>query len=352
MSMSVVQSNHTYPGNTCGLNGVTAHNVILVVCAWNNTGGSPSISDNLGGSYSLLQDSAASTRFTMQDVWWAEIPSSGNIVVTLGAGFGDQGMAIIECNVGGNTSGLLIASAKTAGMASPQTVTLQTYMDGLAVGFYASESTPVANPSGVNLSQLLFQSGHADWQGALQTTVTQALAFGYTGTVQNNQNYIGVTLGKFVQPTRVHSTDANKRKQTTVAHTTDSIRHTKNLKTHSTDANKRKTLTRSHSTDAFIGFSKKHTTDALKRTRTLKIHSTDALKKFVIKKTHTTDTAKHFTVKKTFTTDASLHVAVRRSHTTDARKHVNTGKPPQFRSGYKPQGVPRNSGNDKPRLRR
>lgn len=352
MSMSIVQSNHAYPGTGTSLNGVVAGNVLLVTCSWSNTAGTPGISDSMGNGYALLENTSASSNFTRQTVWYAVIGSSGNVSVGVSGGFSDMGLTVMEVNVGGNATSLIVNHTAHTGSANPDTVTLQGYQDGIAIGMYASESTPVANPNGVNLTQLRYDGGHADWQGYAQLTTTAGYTFGYTGSVQNNQNYIGVIFGKFAQPTLSHSTDANKRKVTTRTHTADGYKHIKATRSHTTDANKRKTLLRSHTTDAFIGFNKKHTTDALKRKRFTKTHTTDALKKFVPKRQHTTDAFRHFTTRKTHTTDANLHVAVRRSHTTDARKHVLSGKPPILRSGYKPAGRFRNSGNDKPRVKR
>lgn len=126
--------------------------------------------------------------------------------------------------------------------------------------------------------------------------------------------------------TKTHSTDANKRKATTVSHTTDANKKVAgNTRSHTTDANKKKAgLTVSHTTSANLRKAtlKTHTTDANKRVSGFtKTHTTDANKKVSgITRSHTTDSflRKQFT--KTHTTDANKRKATLVSHTTDANK--------------------------------
>lgn len=319
---NIVQSNHGYVAASTSLTGVTAGNVMLVVVSWNNTAGTPGISDTMGNGYTMLENTAASSNFTRQTSWYAPIGSSGNVTVNVSGGFSDQGITIMEIYVGGNTSGLIVNHSSHTGSANPDTVTLQGYKDGIAVGMYASESTPVANPSGFNLTQLRYDAGHADWQGYAQLTTTAAYQFGYTGSVQNNQNYHGVIFGKFVQPTRTHTTDIYLRKTVTKTHTTDVSKKIVATKTHTTDVLKKKQPTRSHTTDIYklLKGQRTHTTDILKRAQTTKAHTTDTLKKKQPLKTHSTDILKRKQISKTHTTDTLKRKQNTRTHTADTLK--------------------------------
>jgi hypothetical protein len=139
----------------------------------------------------------------------------------------------------------------------------------------------------------------------------------------NSTNVSGNTGWFFTTPTQVHSTDANKRKATTVTHTTSASKKVAGLtRSHTTDAFKKILALRTHNTNALKRTAnvKTQTTDALKRTQNTKSHSTDTNKRRSYAVTHTTDSNKKKTLTVVFTTDALKRKQVTKTHTTDANK--------------------------------
>lgn len=128
-------------------------------------------------------------------------------------------------------------------------------------------------------------------------------------------------------PHQDHTTDANKRKATTVTHTSDANKRKTGLtRTHTTDTLKRVVLTRTHTTSSNrkLATVKTHTTDSNKRKATLVTHSTDSNKRKATTRTHTTDSflRKQFT--RTHTTDAFRRVTNTRTHTTNSNRRKAT----------------------------
>lgn len=187
--------NESYPGTGAAVT-VNAGDIIIVGCAWNNTAGDSGVSDTQSNGYTNLQNTSASTGFTRQMVWYAIAGSSGSVTCNVSGGFSDMGMWVDVFRPSTGTN-LNITSGAHTGTANPDTITLTTYAAGAVWASYASESTPVGQPSGNNTTQIRWNSGHAHWQGKSDNLGSGgSLAFGYNpGTVQNNQNLIGVQMG-------------------------------------------------------------------------------------------------------------------------------------------------------------
>lgn len=186
--------NQIYAGTGAAVS-VNAGDIIIVGCSWNNTAGNSGVSDTQGNSYTNLQNTSASTGFTRQMVWYAIASSTGSVTCNVSGGFSDMGMWV-DVFRPATSSNLNITSGAHTGSANPDTITLTTYAGGAVWASYASESTPVGQPSGYNTTQIRWNSGHAHWQGKSDNIAGGSLAFGYNpGTVQNNQNYIGVQMG-------------------------------------------------------------------------------------------------------------------------------------------------------------
>lgn len=137
--------------------------------------------------------------------------------------------------------------------------------------------------------------------------------------------------------TRTHTTSSNKRKATTVSHTTGTLLRKQSVASHTTSSNKRKAVTVSHTTGSLLrkqavvshttssnkrqtGLTVSHTTSSNKKTTTSVSHTTGILKRALRTASHTTDSLKRISATRSHTTNSLLRKTNTVSHTTSANK--------------------------------